>query len=193
MRSRKYFFTTLLEYTVPTRRSTNTAMVIPYARLASGEVIVFVEERDFPSVQKRTGSSSLFTIPGFRLDPHTNTVDQMIGEVRGRAYIEFGIECRSNPTLIGGKYHRGNADTVVMRGRINAQLECHAIPERAALLPANSDRSFSLTFLSQPACPGAPPPLRPILVGHRPHYVYRGRLQPNRGCLRYETQGTPDS
>jgi ubiquinone/menaquinone biosynthesis C-methylase UbiE len=94
-----------LEYTVPTHHSTNTAMVIPYARVSRDEVVVFVEERDFAAVQKRTGSSSLVTIPGFRLDRHTTTIDQMMGEVTARSYMEFGISSKGKPTLLGGKYH----------------------------------------------------------------------------------------
>lgn len=94
-----------LEYAVPSRRSTNTAMVIPYARISPNEVVVFVEERDFAAVQKRTGNSALVTIPGFRLDVHTNTIDKMIGEVTARAYMEFGIEAKGKPIMLGGKYY----------------------------------------------------------------------------------------
>jgi ubiquinone/menaquinone biosynthesis C-methylase UbiE len=94
-----------LEYIVPSHHSTNTATLLPFARISPDDVLVFVEERDFPAVQKRTGNSALITIPGFRLDPRTTTVDQMIGEIRARAYMEFGIEAQGKPVLLGGKYY----------------------------------------------------------------------------------------
>ncbi len=94
-----------LEYAVPTHHSTNTATLIPYARVSQEDVIVFVEERDFAAVQKRTGNSALITIPGFRLDPQTTTMDQALGEISAKAYMEFGIECKEKPVMLGGKYH----------------------------------------------------------------------------------------
>ena len=48
---------------------------------------------------------ALVTIPGFRLDVHTTTIDQMLGEVSARAYMEFGIESKGKPVMLGGKYY----------------------------------------------------------------------------------------
>lgn len=66
---------------------------------------MFVEERDFAAVQKRTGNSALVTIPGFCIDVHTNTIAQMIGEVMARVYMEFGFEAKGKPVMLSGKYY----------------------------------------------------------------------------------------
>lgn len=97
-----------LEYVIPKNLSTNTGIVIPYARLSDAgkeEIIIFLEERDFAAVQKKTGSSALVTLPGFRLDPRTTTVPDMVAEVGARSFMDFGITFKQPPVCLGSHYY----------------------------------------------------------------------------------------
>jgi hypothetical protein len=92
-----------LEYVVPRLYSSNTATVVPYAKLEDGRVVIFIENRDLPGVQLKTGSSAITALPAFRLDNRTTTIDQMVGEATGRMLIDFGVKFKAPPSPLGGK------------------------------------------------------------------------------------------
>lgn len=94
-----------LEYVIPRRYSSNTATIVPYAKLDDGRIVVLLEDRDLPGVQHSTGSSAITTLPGFRLDKRTTTIDEMVGEVVGRTLVDFGIKYRVPPVVLGGKFN----------------------------------------------------------------------------------------
>lgn len=112
-----------LEYVVPRRYSSNTATVIPYAKLEDGRVVVFLEDRDLPAVQVKTDSSSILTLPAFRLDKRTTTTDEMTGEVVGRMLTDFGVSFVRPPAQLGGKLNPSlgfSPETVYMlAGEVN--------------------------------------------------------------------------
>jgi hypothetical protein len=75
------------EFAVPDRRggkdvSTNSAMIVPLIRdAATGEIMIGLEDRDFPAVQAQDGHSDMTTIPGLRLP------SAVTGLAEARSYV----------------------------------------------------------------------------------------------------------
>lgn len=78
---KKVLATQELEFAVPANKageadiSTNSVMAIPLVKDSrTGEILMGVQARDFPSVQAQDGQSRLLTVPGFRLPSSVRTL-----------------------------------------------------------------------------------------------------------------------
>jgi SAM-dependent methyltransferase len=91
--ARKVMTTQEFEFAVPDRRtggdiSTNSAMIVPLLRdERTGEIMIGLEDRDFPAVQAQEGRSDMTAIPGLRLP----SAVQNLPDVRDYVAQKMGV------------------------------------------------------------------------------------------------------
>ncbi len=91
--ARKVMTAQEFEFAVPDRRagddiSTNSAMIVPLVRdETTGEIMIGVEDRDFPAVQAQEGRSDMPAIPGLRLP----SVVQNLPDARDYVARKMGV------------------------------------------------------------------------------------------------------
>ncbi len=91
--TRKVMTAQEFEFVVPDRRtggdvSTNSAMIVPLLRDArTGEIMIGLEDRDFPAVQAQEGHSDMVAIPGLRLP----SAVQNLPDVRDYVAQKMGV------------------------------------------------------------------------------------------------------
>ena len=91
-----------LEYVVPRALSRNTVVVVPVLKM-NGRVLVGLEHRDLPAVQRFTGSSTIVVAPAWRL-PDSVRNESDLEVFTGTALPrEFGVTIRRQSEL-GGAY-----------------------------------------------------------------------------------------
>jgi hypothetical protein len=91
------------EYVIPEALSFSAVSAIPVVRTAGG-TYVGVELRDLPAVQSFTGSSSLTTVPSWRLPRSLKSVGELPNFIAAAMSREFSLTVR-NVWELGGSYY----------------------------------------------------------------------------------------
>ncbi|HEU4389499.1 MAG TPA: methyltransferase domain-containing protein [Blastocatellia bacterium] len=92
----------VFEYVVPRVFSRNTVVVVPVAKV-DGRVLVGLEHRDLPAVQRFTGNSSIAVAPAWRLPDSVRNEADLENFMCTALHREFGVTIRRQSEL-GGAY-----------------------------------------------------------------------------------------